>query len=60
MKTYAYQIKVSAPSENQAQAIINALGTLAGKLTDKELLKLADIVANDPQKTALAKKALGV
>jgi hypothetical protein len=39
---------------------MTALITLASKLREKELAKLAHIIKHDPIKTALAKKYLGV
>jgi hypothetical protein len=74
MKKYPYELEISAQSETEADskmktlmafaklsnAKMEALNTLAAKLSDKELLKLADIVKNDPIKLAMAKNALGV
>lgn len=60
MKKYSYDISIEAASEAEADAKMKALSVLAKKLNTKELLKLADIVQNDPIKTAIAKKALGV
>lgn len=60
MKKFNYDISIEAASESEADAKMNALSVLAKKLNTKELLKLADIVQNDPVKTAIAKKALGV
>ena len=60
MKKYSYEITVESSTEAEADSKIKALTTIAKKLNTKELVKLADIVQNDPIKTALAKKALGV
>ncbi len=60
MKKFNYDISIEAASEAEADAKMKALSVLAKKLQTKELLKLADIVQNDPVKTAIAKKALGV
>jgi hypothetical protein len=60
MKKFNYDISIEAASESEADAKMNALSVLAKKLNTKELIKLADIVQNDPVKTAIAKKALGV
>lgn len=60
MKKYSYDITVDAATEAEADSKMKALSTIAKKLNTKELVKLADIVQNDPVKTALAKKALGV
>ena len=60
MKKFSYEITLEAATEAEADSKLNAIGILLKKLTTKELAKLAHIVQNDPVKTALAKKALGV
>ena len=60
MPKFKYEIEVEAPTENEASAKLKSAVTLMTKLNTKEITKLADIVKNDPVKTALAKKALGV
>ncbi|HYG53129.1 MAG TPA: hypothetical protein VD905_19655 [Flavobacteriales bacterium] len=60
MSKFTYNITLSAVSEKEAESKMRALTVLAARLTEKEISKLADIIQNDPQKTALAKKALGV
>lgn len=60
MKKYNYDITITASSEAEADTKMAALMTLAAKLTASELDKLAHVVKNDPIKTAIAKKALGV
>jgi hypothetical protein len=60
MAKFSYDISIEASGEGEADTKMKALTTLASKLTAKELEKLAWIVKNDPAKTALAKKALGV
>lgn len=60
MKSYTYKFALEEKSEQDADAKIEALSTLAKKLTVKELSKLAHVVKTDPVKTALAKKYLGV
>jgi hypothetical protein len=60
MKKYQYEISIEAKSESEADAKMNALTILAGKLSEKELSKLAHVIKHDPVKTALAKKYLGV
>jgi hypothetical protein len=60
MNTYNYEVVIGAASEAAADTKMNAIGILIKKLTAKELEKLAHIVSNDPIKTAMAKKALGV
>lgn len=60
MTTFKYQMQIQAPSEKEAESKMRSLSVLASKLKTQELEKLADIITNDPAKTALAKKALGV
>jgi thiamine biosynthesis lipoprotein ApbE len=60
MKKYQYDITILATTETEADGKMTALSTLAAKLSQKELSKLAHIVANDPVKTLAAKKYLGV
>ena len=60
MKKYNYQFTIAASAEIEADSKMASLTTLAAKLSVRELEKLAHIVKNDPIKTALAKKALGV
>lgn len=60
MTKHSYTIQIEAASEKDAETKMKALTVLASKLTAKELEKLADIIKNDPLKTAMAKKALGV
>lgn len=60
MKSYSYKFTIEEKSEGDADAKIEALSTLAKKLSVKELSSLAHIVKTDPVKTALAKKYLGV
>lgn len=60
MPKFNYELEISASTEKEAETKMRALITLAAKLNEKELEKLADIIKNDPVKTALAKKALGV
>jgi hypothetical protein len=60
MKSYTYKFTLEENSEQDADGKIEALSTLAKKLSAKELSKLAHVVKTDPVKTALAKKYLGV
>lgn len=60
MKKYQYQITIETGSEADADQKIKSLTVLAAKLNAKELSKLAQVISNDPVKTALAKKYLGV
>jgi len=60
MKKFQYEISIEATSEADADTKMQALITLAQKLSVKELSKLAHVIKHDPVKTALAKKYLGV
>ncbi len=60
MEKFNYELAIAANNEAEADTKMQALTVLAAKLSAKELEKLAHIVKNDPIKTALAKKALGV
>lgn len=60
MAKFTYQITLNAGSSQEAENKMKAITVLASRLTEKELGKLADIIQNDPIKTMMAKKALGV
>jgi hypothetical protein len=72
MKKYTSEFSITAATEAEAKAKMTALTALASKLTTqtlivlatkltaKELEKLADVVQNNPVKTALGKKYLGL
>ncbi len=60
MKKYQYEFSIEAKTESEAGAKMTALTTLASRLSEKELSRLAYIIKHDPVKTALAKKYLGV
>lgn len=60
MNKYKYTINLEAKGEKEAEAKMQALTTLASRLNEKELTKLAHVIKHDPVKTALAKKYLGV
>ena len=60
MKKYHYDLSIEPSSENEPEAKMTALTTLASKLSQKELTKLAHVIKHDPVKTSLAKKYLGV
>lgn len=59
-KNYEFEISVEASSKAEAEAKMKALAVMVSRLTADELSKLAHIIKNDPVKTALAKKYLGV
>lgn len=60
MATFNYEINIEATNEIEADTKMKAVTILVKKLKANELAKLAHIVQNDPIKTAMAKKALGV
>ena len=60
MTTFNYEINIEATTEAEADTKMKAITILVKKLKSTELAKLAHIVHNDPIKTAMAKKALGV
>ena len=60
MKKFNYDISIEAKQESEADQKMQALTTLASKLSAIELSRLAHIVKHDPVKTALAKKYLSV
>jgi hypothetical protein len=60
MKKFHYDISIEEKTETEADAKMTALTTLASKLSQKELTKLAHVIKHDPIKTSLAKKYLGV
>ena len=57
---YTFEISIEAQNEDEALAKLKAASTLMQKLKATEIAKLAEVVKNDPVKTALAKKALGL
>lgn len=59
MEKHAFRIELHC-SKGDAEKKVSAFMVLASKLTASEMEKLAHVVKNDPVKTALAKKALGV
>lgn len=60
MNKFHYDITIEAQSGSDADAKMTALTTLASKLSQVELTKLAHVIKHDPVKTTLAKKYLGV
>lgn len=59
-KTYEFDFAVEASSKTEAETKMKALAIMASRLSPEELSKLAHVIKNDPVKTALAKKYLGV
>ena len=60
MQKFNFNLSVSAPGAEEAALKVQAAAVLISKLKTAELQKLADIVKNDPLKTAIARKALGL
>jgi hypothetical protein len=60
MKTYKCTVLIEAASPAEVEMKMKALTILAAKLKANELDKLAEVVENNPVKTALAKKYLGL
>jgi hypothetical protein len=60
MPKFSYDMVIEAPTEKEADSKMASATIVLSKLNTNELAKLAHIVKNDPVKTALAKKALGV
>lgn len=60
MNKYSFSITLTEKSEEDAAKKMKGLVALASKLTAKEVSAMADIVTNDPIKTALAKKYMGL
>jgi hypothetical protein len=57
---YTFEINIEAQTQEEASVKIQAASTLMQKLSAREVAKLAEVVKNDPVKTMLAKKALGL
>lgn len=57
---YSYEISIEAPTQQEAEAKLKAASVLMQKLKANEIARLAEVVRNDPVKTAFAKKALGL
>jgi hypothetical protein len=60
MAKFKYEVKIEAPTENEADHKMQSVTTLLAKLTGKELGKLAFIVKEDPKMLAVAKEFLKV
>jgi len=60
MKKFSFEVTIEAETQQQAEVKLMAASTLMQKLSAREIAKLADVVKNDPVKTTLAKKALGL
>jgi hypothetical protein len=60
MNKYSFEVTIEAQTPGEAEVKLLAASTLMQKLKAREIAKLADVVKNDPMKTSLAKKALGL
>lgn len=57
---YSFEVNIEAATQQEAEVKLMAASTLMQKLRAREIAKLADVVKNDPVKTTIAKKALGL
>jgi hypothetical protein len=57
---FSFEVTIESTSEQEAQTKLKAATVLMQKLKANEITRLADVVKNDPLKTAFAKKALGL
>ena len=60
MNKYSFEVSIEAQPQGEAEVKLLAASVLMQKLKAREIAKLADVVKNDPMKTSLAKKALGL
>ena len=60
MTRFSFEINIEAQSQQEAEVKLMAAATLMQKLKVREIAKLADVVKNDPVKTTIAKRALGL
>lgn len=60
MNKYSFEVSIEAQTQGEAEVKLFAASVLMQKLKAREIGKLADVVKNDPVKTALAKRALGL
>lgn len=60
MSKYSFEIEIEAASELEATEKLKSASILMQKLKAHEIKKLAEVVKNDPVKTSLAKRALGL
>ncbi|MCD9019138.1 hypothetical protein [Parachryseolinea silvisoli] len=60
MNKYKFEISIEAQTQQEAEVKMLSATVLMQKLRAREIAKLADVVKNDPVKTALAKRALGL
>lgn len=60
MDKYKFEISIEAQTQQEAEVKLQSATILMQKLRAREIAKLADVVKNEPVKTALAKRALGL
>lgn len=60
MNKFSFDISIEANSQEEALVKLKAASVLMQKLKPNEINRLAEVVKNDPIKTAIAKKALGL
>jgi hypothetical protein len=60
MNKFSFEVSIEAATHSEAEVKLIAASTLMQKLRAREIAKLAEVVKNDPVKTALAKKYLGL
>lgn len=60
MNHHTFEITIQANTSQEAQTKLAAAAVLMQKLKPHEISRLAEVVKNDPIKTAIAKKALGL
>ena len=60
MNKYNFDVSIEAQTQGEAEVKLLAASVLMKKLKAREIAKLADVVKNDPVKTTIAKKALGL
>ncbi|MBT1699482.1 hypothetical protein KK083_21470 [Fulvivirgaceae bacterium PWU4] len=60
MTKFSFDITIEAETQKDAEMKLKSAAALMQKLRPNEIARLAEIVKNDPVKTALAKKYLGL
>jgi len=60
MNKYSFEVTIEAQSQGEAEIKLQSATVLMQKLRAREIAKLAEVVKNDPVKTAIAKRALGL
>lgn len=60
MNKFSFDITIEAENQKDAETKLKAAAILMQKLKANEIVRLAEVVKNDPIKTTLAKKYLGL